>query len=536
MKFFDDINIEKLNSLLKFKTKDNNFKIKGSIELYTMKNTIKEKKTVIKRINDFLDEKYKETFINNELMKQQEQEQTNNEAENGSNSGNNNSKSENNEYGKDFYEQKRRLSVTSDYYMNNNTSNNGSTNSATNLDALNENGNSKNNFEIGNRRPSSTGSLPPNKKRRSSSSSYSLKLNDEKLNKIINDTEYFMKLKQQQNGSKRRTSSTVGAECNSNGVTDNFEEEQLDFKNFDFQMGPFGNISDPQARKLFSQIIMILNSSFQDHDFVKIISPLDFKELPLDVWQAEFNNIINTDVTGVKAASKNVDLSSEMSPTGSNNHSNESIEKKDSPVDDAFVPPTTERLSGLNSNDVWNILNNKIALDSCFKILEYSPTTQDNIEELEQYNKVMNEQLNKKPTSVGDPNSSTNEIDEEIKIEHPHINKKDFLKDELDKNDGSYVWSKLWFLINKKMKRVAFINIICSRTTSADESDLGEEDHYYLDDEDAVVITSDEDGDDENAVGYGKKGTELVNSEYNEDYDDYDDDLDYAIESDDESE
>lgn len=43
MKFFDDINIEKLNSLLKFRTRDNNFKIKGSVELYTMKNTIKEK-------------------------------------------------------------------------------------------------------------------------------------------------------------------------------------------------------------------------------------------------------------------------------------------------------------------------------------------------------------------------------------------------------------------------------------------------------------------------------------------------------------
>lgn len=79
------------------------------------------------------------------------------------------------------------------------------------------------------------------------------------------------------------------------------------------------------------------------------------------------------------------------------------------------------------------------------------------------------------------------------------------------------------------MKRVAFIYIICSRS-AADQSNLSDEDHYYYDAEDAVIVTSD-DGDSE----YGKKGTELVNSDYNEDYDE-DDDLEYAVESDDESE
>jgi len=104
MKFFDDINIEKLNSLLKFKTRDNNFKIKGSVELYTMKNTIKEKKTIVKKINDFLDEKYKETYINNELLKQQEN------SENGDKLDLENRISEDKEFEKMFYEQKRRFS------------------------------------------------------------------------------------------------------------------------------------------------------------------------------------------------------------------------------------------------------------------------------------------------------------------------------------------------------------------------------------------------------------------------------------------
>lgn len=522
MKFFDDINIEKLNSLLKFKTKDNNFKIKGSIELYTMKNTIKEKKTVVKRINDFLDEKYKESFISNELMKQQDE--TGESVEKRTVTGGN---YENNEFNKDFYEQKRRLSVTSDYYVSNNG--NAANTSSTNSEDANET-TIRNGSGAGARRPSSTRSLPPNKKRRSSSSSYSVKLNDEKLNKIINDTEYFMKMRQQnmQNGSKRRRSSSITNSNEGVETADKFEEEQNDFKDFDFQMGPFGNISDPQARKLFSQIIMILNSSFQDHDFVKIISPLDFKELPMETWQAEFNNIINTEVTGVKASNRTTALNDTSDQISSPNFE-KSNEKGKRSVDDAFVPPTTEKLSGLNSSDLWKILNNKIDLDSCFKILEYSPTTQDNIEEQDEYNELISKNLKKKKLSDCDAGKAGAEPEEEIKHEHPQINKKDFLKDELEKDEGTYVWSKLWFLINKKMKRVAFIYIICSRS-AADQSHLSDEDHYYYDAEDAVIVTSDE-GESE----YGKKGTELVNSDYNEDYDE-DDDLEYAVESDDESE
>ncbi|XBW37996.1 hypothetical protein QEN19_003581 [Hanseniaspora menglaensis] len=516
MKFFDDINIEKLNSLLKFKTRDNNFKIKGSIELYTMKNTIKEKKTVVKRINDFLDEKYKETFITNEIMKQQEQR--NESAPKGAISANTSINNDSNDFGKDFYEQKRRLSVTSDYYSGNNAGNNSSAEADEGIDNV-----TKNSPKIGSRRPSSTGSLPPNKKRRSSSSTYSLKLNDENLNKIINDTEYFMKMRMQ-NSEKRRGS--LVTDCTdipntSDGLK--IEEEQIDFKNFDFQMGPFGNISDPQARKLFSQIIMILNSSFQDHDFVKIISPLDFKELSLDAWQTEFNNIIDTDVPGIKRSSSSTDVTLDAS-SAAKDSTKEQVEKND----DAFVPPNTEKLTGFNSGDLWNILNNKIDLGSCFKIIEYSPSTQDNKEEQGQFNKVVNE-TNRKEQIVAEE-KQLNEVEDELKLDRPQINKKDFLKDELENNDGSYVWSKLWFLINKKMKRVAFISIICSRT-AADQSDLSDEGQYYVDEEDVVVDTSDEES------GYEKKKSDPLASDFNGDYDDSDDeDLEYAIESDDESE
>lgn len=507
MKFFDDINIEKLNSLLKFKTRDNNFKIKGSVELYTMKNTIKEKKTIVKKINDFLDEKYKETYINNELLKQQEN------SENGDKLDLENRISEDKEFEKMFYEQKRRLSVTSDFY--NNTSMNGN---ITNNDDIpeSEQENGKARPSINGRRASSAGSPTfPTKRRSSSSSSFSMKLNDEKLNKIINDTEYFMKLRQQHPGVKRRKSSSgTGPTIIDNAQT--IEKESIN--DFDFQMGPFGNITDPQARKLFSQIVMIFNSSFQDHDFIKIISPLDFKEVPTEQWRAEFDNIINTDSSNVFGSNNNkesVDLASKQS------------ERRDN---DAFVPPTTEKLSGLNTSDVWKVLNNKIDFDSCYKILEFVPDTQDNIEEQDQYVKDMNkgnslELINQNVLA----NSNIGNLEEDIKLDHPQINKKDFLKDELDNKDGAYVWSKLWFLINKKLKRVAFIYIICSRSAS-DESDDSEADDYYLDDEDAVVVTSDDEE-------YGEKGTELVDPENREDFDDdYDDDLEYAVESDDESE
>lgn len=506
MKFFDDINIEKLNSLLKFKTRDNNFKIKGSVELYTMKNTIKEKKTIVKKINDFLDEKYKETYINNELLKQQEN------TENSDKLALENKLSEDKEFEKMFYEQKRRLSVTSDFYnnsMNGNVSNNDDVQE-------HEQDGDKSKFGVNGRRASSAGSPSfATKRRSSSSSSFSMKLNDEKLNKIINDTEFFMKLKQQHNGVKRRKSSSAAGPK----TIDNLDALDKDsINNFDFQMGPFGNITDPQARKLFSQIVMIFNSSFQDHDFIKIISPLDFKEVPTEQWRAEFDNIINTD----------------SSNTFGNGVTKETVDPSSKPAErrdnDAFVPPTTEKLSGLNSNDVWKVLNNKIDFDSCYKILEFDPDTQDNLEEQDQYVKDMNKG-NAVDLSNKDAATNANKVnsEEDIKLDHPQINKKDFLKDELDNKDGAYVWSKLWFLINKKLKRVAFIYIICSRSVS-EESDVSDAEDYYLDDEDAVVVTSDDEE-------YGEKGTELVDPEYIEDFDDdYDDDLDYAVESDDESE
>lgn len=506
MKFFDDINIEKLNSLLKFRTRDNNFKIKGSVELYTMKNTIKEKKTIVKKINEFLDEKYKETYINNELLKQQENN------ENGGKTNMENKLSDDNEFEKMFYEQKRRLSVTSDFY--NNTSMNGNINS--NDDSHDIDGDLNEPIKSHNARRASSAGSPSfaSKRRSSSSSSFSMKLNDEKLNRIINDTESMMKLKQQHNGVKRRKSSSHNGP---KGSEDVHTVDAETIHDFDFKMGPFGKITDPQARKLFSQIVMIFNSSFQDHDFIKIISPLDFKEIPTEQWRAEFDNIINTD----SSAGVNVNNTAESAELSSKQQ-----ERRDN---DAFVPPTTQKLSGLNTSDVWKVLNNKIDFDSCYKILEFDPDTQENIEEQGQYVKDMHYgnsvELNNQSALL---DSNREHDEDEIKLDHPQINKKDFLKDELDTRDEAYVWSKLWFLINKKLKRVAFIYIICSRSAT-EESDINDADDYYLDDEDAVVVTSDDDE-------YGEKGIELVDPEFREDFDDdYDDDLDYAVESDDES-
>ncbi len=163
-----------------------------------------------------------------------------------------------------FYEPKReRLSVTSDFY--NNTSMNGNITNNDDIQKVNKKTASQGHQSmVEGQVVQEALHFPPREDLRLLlHSAWNWMMRN---NKIINGTRkyYFMKLRQQHPGVKRRKSSSTGLAHRQRANNWKRINKRLWLPNGT----PFGNITDPQAETVH-KIVMIFNSSFQDHDFIK---------------------------------------------------------------------------------------------------------------------------------------------------------------------------------------------------------------------------------------------------------------------------
>ncbi|KAL6948989.1 hypothetical protein ACO0QE_001471 [Hanseniaspora vineae] len=305
MKFFDELDIEKVNQQLNFETSD--CKVSGGCDLFTTKAAGSDRK-LYKTIDKHLDTLVQENEAFKKFLEQHHAELSNSEnggqpqthASEGSPKftytefENDNSmkssyrvkkssRSNSSASLSSFWEQKRRMSASESYH----------THSSHNNNYNHKNGGNNNNFnQIAN--PSgenvvNDGSVTENEKKHAAtgenfgnSSEFlrpsSNKLNEQNLEKLIDES---------YGGTHPLKKKRSGSSASSINKIDYISESSPSGLNLN--MGPFGPLNENHSRKIFSYLIGIMNASYPDHDFSSL-APTDFSGCSLKTLISKFEN------------------------------------------------------------------------------------------------------------------------------------------------------------------------------------------------------------------------------------------------------